>query len=103
MTNDTLKSFQLTKHSYFDFKVTTLVRGFLKDKDGKNSSDEDLESEIIANGKLLDEKIALDEIIFKLLTEINAEEESLFKKHKEVFDLYQSRKLGIKAIGGGPG
>ena len=50
----------------------------------------------MANGKLLDEKITLGENIFKVLADTNTKEESLSKKHREAFDLYQSRKLAIK-------
>ena len=59
MRSDNLKRHWLTKHKSFDFKVTTVVRGCLRDKDRKPFASEDLESEIVANGKLLDEKIAL--------------------------------------------
>ena len=96
MRSDTLKRHWLTKHKNFDFKVTTVVRGFLKETDGEHSSNEDLELEIVSNGKLLDEKIALGEKISKLLTKTNTKEESLSKKHKEAFDLYQSRRLAIE-------
>ena len=92
MRSDTLKRHWLTKHKNFDFKVTTVVRGFFKETDGEHSSNEDLELEIVSNGKLLDEKIALGEKISKLLTKTNTKEESLSKKHKEAFDLYQSRR-----------
>ena len=54
-----------------------------------------MESEIVANGKLLDGKITLGEKIAKVRTKTNTKEESLSKKHKEAFDLYQSRKLAI--------
>ena len=94
MSSDTLKRHWLTKHKNFDFKVTTVVRGFLKETDGEHSSNEDLELEIVSNGKLLDEKIALGEKISKLPTKTNTKEESLSRK--EAFDLYQSRKLAIK-------
>ena len=59
MRSDHLKRHCLTKHKNFDFKVTTVVRGFLREKDYEPSSNEDLESEILANDKLLDEKIEL--------------------------------------------
>ena len=39
--------------THFDFKETTMIRGFVKDSE--NSSSEDLESEILANGKLHDD------------------------------------------------
>ena len=91
-----MKRHCLTKHKNFDFKVTTVVRGFFKETDGEHSSNEDLELEIVSNGKLLDEKIALGEKISKLLTKTNTKEESLSKKHKEALDLYQSRRLAIE-------
>ena len=77
--SDHLRSHWLAKHKSFDFKVTKVVRGFLKDKDSKPSSIEDLKSEIVANGKLLDEKIALGENISKVLADTNTKEESLSK------------------------
>jgi len=46
--------------------------------------------------KILDEKIELGEKISKVLTNTNTKKESLSKKHKETFDLYQSRKFAIK-------
>ena len=52
-----MKRHCIAKHKNFDFKVITIVRGFLKNEDSKPSSNQDLESEILANGKLLDEKI----------------------------------------------
>ena len=52
-----MKRHCIAKHKNFDFKVTTIVRGFLKNEDSKPSSNQDLESEILANDKLLDEKI----------------------------------------------
>ena len=58
MRSDNLKRHWLTKHKSFDFKVTTVVRGCLRDKDRKPFASVDLESEIVANGKLLAEKIA---------------------------------------------
>ena len=57
MRSDHLKRHCIAKHKNFDFKVTTIVRGFLKNEDSKPSSNQDLESEILANDKLLDEKI----------------------------------------------
>ena len=95
MRSDHLKRHCLTKHKNFDFKVTTVVRGFLKEKDHDPSSNEDLESVILANDKLLGEKIELGEKISKVLTNKNSKEQSLSKKHKEVFDLYQSKKFAI--------
>ena len=95
MRSDNLKRHWLVKHKNFEFKVTTIVTGFLKDKDRKPSLNEDLESEILANSKLLDEKIALGEKISKVLTDTNTKEESLSKKHREAFDMYQSRKCAI--------
>ena len=75
--SDTLKRHWLSKYKNFDFQVTTVVRGFLKDKDGKPSLDKDLESEIVANGKLLDEKIAFGP---KVLLKTSTKEESISKK-----------------------
>ena len=95
MRSDTLKRHWLTKHKNFDFKVTTVVRGFLREKDSGNPSVQDLESEILADNKLLDEKIELGEKISKVLTNTNAKEESLSKKNKEAFNLYQSKKFAI--------
>ena len=60
-----------------------------------NPSVQDLESEILADNKLLDEKIELGEKISKVLTNTNAKEESLSKKNKEAFNLYQSKKFAI--------
>ena len=79
MRSDNLRRHWLAKHKSFDFKVTTVVRGFLKDKDSNPSSIEDLKSEIVANGKLLDEKIALGENVSKVLADTNTKEESLSK------------------------
>ena len=47
MMSDHLKRHWSSKHNNFDFKVTTVVRGFLKEKDGEPSSNEDVESEIV--------------------------------------------------------
>ena len=66
-------------------------------KDNYPSSNEDLEFEIVANCKLLDEQIALNENISKVLTDTNTKKESLPKKQRKAFDLYQSRKSVIKA------
>ena len=95
MRSDTLKRHWLTKHKNFDFKVTTVVKGFLREKDSGNPSVQDLESEILADNKLLDEKIELGEKISKVLTNTKAKEESLSKKNKEAFNLYQSKKFAI--------
>ena len=95
MRSDHLKKHWFAKQKNFDFKVTTIVRGFLKNEDSKPSSNQDLESEILANDKLLDEKIELGEKISTVLTNTKTKEESLSKKHKEAFDLYQSRKFAI--------
>ena len=93
MRKDTLKRQLVSKTQNFDFQVTTVVRGFLKDKDSEPSLNEDLESKIVANRKLLDEKLAFGERISKAQSKTNIIEESLSKKHKKAFDLYQSRKL----------
>ena len=95
MRSDHLKRHCLTKHKNFDFKVTMVVRGFLREKDSGNPSVQDLESEILADNKLLDEKIELGEKISKVLTNTKAKEESLSKKNKEAFNLYQSKKFAI--------
>ena len=95
MRSDHWKRHCLTKHKNFDFKVTTVVKGFLREKDSGNPSVQDLESEILADNKLLDEKIELGEKISKVLTNTNAKEESLSKKNKEAFNLYQSKKFAI--------
>ena len=79
MRSDNLRRHWLAKHKSFDFKVTTVVRSFLKDGDIKPSSIKDLKSEIVANGKLLDEKIALGENVSKVLADTNTKEESLSK------------------------
>ena len=86
MRSDSLKRHGLRKNKNVNFQVTKVVRGYLKDKDSQPSSNEDLESEIVANGKLLNEKIALGEKINKVLTNTNTKEESLSKKHKKDFD-----------------
>ena len=91
MRSDSLKRHKLTKHKNFNFQVTTIIKAHVKD--GGITSDQDLESEIVANGKLLDEKIASGEKIFKVLTDTNTKEESLSKEHKEAFDLYQRKRL----------
>ena len=85
----------LTKHKYFYFNVATVVRGSLREKDSEPSSNEDLESEILAKDKLLDEKIELGKKISKVLKNTNTKEESLSKKLKEAFELYQIRKFAI--------
>ena len=95
MRSDTLKRRWFAKHKNFEFIVTTVVRGFLKEKEGESSSNKNLESEILANEKLLDEKIEVVERISKVLTNTKTKEESLPKKHKEASDLYQSRKFAI--------
>ena len=93
MRNDHLKRHCIAKHNNFDFKVTTVIGGFLKHEDSKPSSSQDLESEIWAKDKVLDEKIESGEKISKVLTNTKTLEESLSKNHKEAFDLCQSRKF----------
>ena len=73
--------------------MTTIVKANVEDN--RIPSNQDLESEILANDKLLDEKIELGEKISKVLMNTKTKEESLSKKHKEAFDLYQSRKFAI--------
>ena len=55
MRSDSLKRHALKKHKDFNFQVTAIVKATVKG-DG-NPFDQDLESEILANDKLLDEKI----------------------------------------------
>ena len=93
MRSDSLKRHKLTKHKNFNFQVTTIIKAHVKN--GGIPSNQDLESEILANDKLLDEKIELGEKISKVLMNTKTKEESLSKKHKEAFDLYQSRKFAI--------
>ena len=71
MRSDHLKKHWFAKQKNFDFKVATVVRGFLKIKDSKASSNWNVESEILANDKLLDGKIELGEQISKFLTNKN--------------------------------
>ena len=61
----------MTKHKNFDFKVTTVIKGFRKEKDGQPSSNEDFILEIVVNRKIFDEKIAFGQKISKLLTGTN--------------------------------
>ena len=93
MRSDNLKRHKLKKHKNFNFQVTTIVKANVEDNG--IPSNQDLESEILANDKLLDEKIELGEKISKVLMNTKTKEESLSKKHKEAFDLYQSRKFAI--------
>ena len=55
MRSDNLKRHKLKKHKNFNFQVTTIVKANVKDSG--NPSVQDLESEILADNKLLDEKI----------------------------------------------
>ena len=71
MRSDHLKKHWFAKQKNFDFKVATVVIGFLKIKDSKASSNWNVESEILANDKLLDGKIELGEQISKFLTNKN--------------------------------
>ena len=70
MRSDNLKRHKLKKHKNFNFQVTTIVKANVKDSG--NPSVQDLESEILADNKLLDEKIELGEKISKVLTNTNA-------------------------------
>ena len=54
MRSDDLKRYELKKHKNFNFQVTTIVKANVKDSG--NPSVQDLESEILAENKLLDEK-----------------------------------------------
>ena len=53
MRSDSLKRHGLKKHKNFNFQVTTIVKATVKGK--RNTSDQDLESEILNTGRLLDE------------------------------------------------
>ena len=78
----------------FDMGLTVTVEA--KSKVGESSSTgNNLESEILDNAKIYDEKISLGERIHKVLMETNAKEESLSRQHKEAFDLYQRQRLAI--------
>ena len=72
--------------------MTTIVKANVKGSGGFPSNQN---FDILANDKLLDEKIKLGENISKVLTNANSKIESLSKQHKEAFDLYQSRKFAI--------
>ena len=93
MRSDNLKRHKFKKHKNFSFQVTTIVKANVKYSG--NPSIQILEFEILAENKLLDEKIELGEKISKVLTNTNAKEESLSKKNKEAFNLYQSKKFAI--------
>ena len=67
-----LKRHGLKKHKNFNFKVTTIVKANVKDS--VNPSVQDLEAEILADNKLLNEKIELGEKISKVLTNTNSKE-----------------------------
>ena len=95
MRSDSLKRHKLTKHENLNFQVKTIIKAHVKG--GGILSDRDLESEIVANGKLLDKKIALGEKISKVLTDTNTKEESLSKEHKEAFDLFQRKRLCLSS------
>ena len=78
----------------FDMGLTVTVEA--KSKVGESSSTgNNLESEILDNAKIYDEKISLGERIHKVLMETNAKEESFSRQHKEAFDLYQRQRLAI--------
>ena len=65
----------------FDMGLTVTVES--KSKVGESSSTgNNLESEILDNTKIYDEKISLGERIHKVLMETNAKEESLSRQHK---------------------
>ena len=59
-----LKRHKLTKPKNFYFQVINTVKSNIKDRG--NPSNQAFESEIVANGKLIDEKIALSEKIPKV-------------------------------------
>ena len=94
MRSNNLKRHWRTKHKMFDMGLTVTVEA--KSKVGESSSTgNNLESEILDNAKIYDEKISLGERIHKVLMETNAKEESLSRQHKEAFDLYQRQRLAI--------
>ena len=64
MRSDNLKRHKLKKHKNLNFQLITIVKANVKDS--RNPSVQDLESEILADNKLLDEKIELGEKISSL-------------------------------------
>ena len=93
MRSDNLKRHKFNKHKNFNFQVTTIVKANVKDSG--NPSVQDLESEILADNKLLDEKIELGEKISKVLTNTNAKEESLSKKIKKLSTCIKAKNLQL--------
>ena len=93
MRSDHLKRHCIAKLKNFDFIVTTIVRGFLKNEDSKASSNQDFESEILANNKLLDEQIELGEKTSKELMNKNTTEEFLSEKHKKLLTCIKSENV----------
>ena len=78
----------------FDMKLTVKVESNATDSESASTSG-DLKMEILDNAKVYDEKIKLGENIFNVLMETNTKEDSLSRRHKEAFDLYQSKKLAL--------
>ena len=95
MRSDHLKRHWITKHKNFDFKVTTIVRGFLKNEDSKPSSNQDLESEILANDKLLGEKIELGEKISKELKNTKSRKNHYLKSTKKLLTCIKAENLQL--------
>ena len=82
------------KYKYDDFEATTVIRSTFKHA-SKNPDNNDMRSEIVANGMLFDKKINLGKSIHNLLLETNTKEESLSSVHKEALDLYQRKRMAI--------
>ena len=95
MRSDYLKRYWLTKH--FVFQVTTVARGFLNSKGSEPSSNETLESKIVAN-RLFDEKIAFGEKISKELTRTNTKEESISKELEKLLTCSKAESFLLKQM-----
>ena len=67
------------KAQEFDFQVTNVAKGFLNDKDSEPFSNEDLESDIVANDKLINDKIRFGKKISKVIMDTNTKEEPMAK------------------------
>ena len=94
MRSDNLRRHWRKKHKMFDMKLTVKVESNATDSESASTSG-DLKMEILDNAKVYDEKIKLGENIFNVLMETNTKEDSLSRRHKEAFDLYQSKKLAL--------
>ena len=94
MRSDSLKRHWRLKYKYDEIEVTTVIRSAFKHA-SKNPDNNDLRSEIVANGMLFYKKINLAKSTHNLLLETNTKEESLFSVHKEALDLYQRKRMAI--------